>query len=90
MAEDLTRSCRLVVWVELDTDGSLTALPVSKFDKKLQVEPIVDATLDRFQQYFSETLKNDRLSRFERAAIKTFLHWMLFTDKRDATAATPG
>ena len=40
------------------------------------LEAVVDTDLSAFAQYFA-SLGNDGLDKFERAAIKTYLHWKI-------------
>jgi hypothetical protein len=41
-------------------------------DKEL--EEAVDEDIERFNDYF-QSLGNDPLTRFEKSAVKTYLHW---------------
>lgn len=41
------------------------------------VEEAVDADIQAFAQFFSDTLKNDRLTKAEHAILKTYLGWKL-------------
>lgn len=41
------------------------------------VERLVDASIDEFNEYFQTDLKNEPLVRAERAIIKTYLYFLL-------------
>ena len=60
--------------VILDPNGLLKLVVPSTLDGKTELEPIVDRDLDAFSKFYSEKLR-DRLSKFEMAAIKTYLYW---------------
>lgn len=41
----------------------------------VDLERVVDTDLREFSRFYTSTLGNDKLSDFERAAIKTYLWW---------------
>jgi hypothetical protein len=46
-----------------------------------EVEGVVDADIEDFNSYFQEELKNEPLTKPERAAIKTYLAWHLLRNQ---------
>jgi len=45
------------------------------------LEHVVDEDIEAFAKYFCKELKNDTLSRPERAILKTYLWWKTHIDK---------
>lgn len=74
---DITKRSLAVGVVFKDEDGELWDEDADLFDGKTELEPIVDRDLNAFDKFYSETLANNSLSKFERAAIKTYLAWKL-------------
>jgi hypothetical protein len=60
-----------------DLDPPYKVVQAHELDGKTELEPVVDRDLDAFSKFYETALKNGPLSRFERAAIKTYLHWKL-------------
>lgn len=77
MAVDITKcEVQVSVWEDQNPVPSRSKLVQAHLlDGKTELEPIVDADLNRFAEFYSRTLKNGPLSPFERAAIKTYLYW---------------
>lgn len=50
-------------------------------DGKTELEPVVDADLNAFAEFYDKQLHNT-LSKFERAAIKTYLYWKTHPEKK--------
>lgn len=46
-------------------------------DDKIVIEAKADAAIAEFDEFFQNELKNDPLTRSEKAIIKTFLHYHL-------------
>ena len=74
------------VSVAVFDENQLPHPPANKLNGKA-IEAIVDADIDRFEEYFSKlgadpNSLNERLHPMERAAIKTWLHWKLFQERR--------
>lgn len=55
---------------------------VSETSYGAAVEAVVDEDIKKFNDYF-QSLGNDRLTVYETAAIKTYLHYRLFPPKSD-------
>lgn len=53
------------------------------------LEQLVDADIANFARYFCEELKNDSLSRAERAILKTYLWWKTNEQPRKALEQDP-
>lgn len=51
-------------------------------DGKTELEPVVDRDLDTFAKFWTGPLANGPLSKFERAAIKTYIHWKTHPEKK--------
>lgn len=64
---------RVEIYDENDTSYD-QSVSVKELDGKTELEPIVDADLKKFEEFYDKRLKNT-LSKFERAAIKTYLYW---------------
>lgn len=54
---------------------------------RVQAEKAVDEDLGKFSAHF-QSLGNDRLTRYEAAAIKTYIFWKLY-GARDAEPTSP-
>lgn len=65
-----------------DSGSTSKVVQVDTLDGKRELEPVVDADLNRFDEFYSKVLSNGSLSRFERAAIKTYIRWKLIPEKR--------
>jgi hypothetical protein len=75
MDDAVLKACRVQVWVAYDDGGVLVELDDSV--TLGEMEPVVDKDLDAFSKFYEARLKNGPLSKFERAAIKTYLAWKL-------------
>lgn len=64
---------------ELDNPvpGRSKIVQTSGLDGKTELEPIVDADIAKFDVFYQRALSNTKLTNYERAAIKTYLHWKL-------------
>lgn len=72
---DITKlKLRVDVWNDTPMDDPDGGIVTSGLDGKTELEPIVDADLKRFEEFYDKKLKNS-LSKFEKAAIKTYLYW---------------
>lgn len=60
--------------IDLNQHDYYEKVDISTLDGKTELEPVVDRDLDAFAKFYETKLK-DRLSPFERAAIKTYLYW---------------
>jgi hypothetical protein len=65
---------RVEVCIVTEENLDVDPVDVKTLDGKTELEPIVDRDLDAFAKFYETKLK-DRLSPFERAAIKTYLYW---------------
>lgn len=59
------------------TEGLSKLVQAHLLDGKTELEPVVDRDLDAFDEFYRTKLSNTGMTRFERAAIKTYLHWKL-------------
>ena len=68
---------------ELDNPvpGRSKIVQTTGLDGKTELEPIVDRDLEAFSEFYRTTLNNTNLSAYEKAAIKTYLHWKLLPPK---------
>ena len=64
-----------------DVEG-LDAVDVEKLDGRTELEPTVDRDIDAFAEFYGRVLGNGNLSGYERAAIKTYLHWKTHPEKK--------
>ena len=64
------------------TEGQSKVVQAHLLDGGTELEPVVDRDLDRFAEFYTRVLHNNTLSKFERAAIKTYLHWKLHPQPR--------
>lgn len=62
---------------ELVGERSSKLVQAHLLDGKTELEPVVDRDLDAFDEFYRTKLSNTGMTRFERAAIKTYLHWKL-------------
>ena len=81
MSVDITK---LHVEVCIITEEFLDADPINPddLDGKTELEPVVDRDLDEFAKFYTGALANGALSPFERAAIKTYIHWKTHPEKK--------
>jgi len=72
---DITKlEVHVTIWErEPELDRS-KIVQVDSLDGKTELEPLVDTDLAKFSEFYEKKLK-DRLSKFELAAIKTYLYW---------------
>jgi hypothetical protein len=61
---------KLVVETRLDNNAT-------DENPRLAIEQLVDSEIATFEEFFQNELKNDPLTRGEKAIIKTFLHYHL-------------
>lgn len=68
----------------MPTPSSVLVVSIELSDARVQrevslpaVEPLVDASIDEFNEYFQRVLKNDPLIPSERAILKTYLGFAL-------------
>lgn len=66
-----------VIEILLTETGRIVRDQTGRLDGKSELEPVVDDDLNQFAKFYSEELANGNLSKFERAAIKTYLAWKL-------------
>jgi len=52
-----------------------------QLDSRDAIEAQVDEDIEGFERYFVNVLKNHPLVGTERAIIKTYLHYKIYTDK---------
>ena len=82
MAKDPTKYLVEVDIVYDDDVEGLDSIDVETLDGKTELEPIVDRDLDAFAEFYARVLGNGSLSGYERAAIKTYLHWKTHPEKK--------
>jgi type II secretory pathway predicted ATPase ExeA len=59
------------------SEGQSKIVQAHLLDGKTELEPVVDRDLNAFSEFYRTKLNNTDLSPYERAAIKTYLHWKL-------------
>lgn len=80
---DITKlELRVDVWNDTPMSDDSGGIVTSELDGRTELEPVVDRDLSAFADFYSRVLKNGQLSPFERAAIKTYIHWKTHPEKK--------
>ena len=67
---------------------ALTVVLEGDKSDRVATEKSVDEDLEEFKRWFAERIGGDPLSKFELAAIKTYLYFKFYGDEKDAQAGS--
>lgn len=70
------------VWNETPISGEDGGIVTHCLDGKTELEPIVDRDIAAFAEFYAKTLANGNLTKYEAAAIKTYIHWKTHPEKK--------